>query len=63
MALDSISNSELINNINKYNSYINHHCSTIKKILFFLIKNHCSFSLKITLSSLHDSPAVVLVVL
>ena len=38
MALHSIINSELINNINKYNSYcITHHCDTIQKIitLFF----------------------------
>ena len=36
MALYSIINSELINNINKYNSYcITRHCCTILKILFF----------------------------
>ena len=36
MALHSIINSELINNINKYNSYcITRHCYIILKILFF----------------------------
>ena len=50
MALYSIINSELINNINKYNSYcITRHCCTILKILFFGQKSLLFFFLKITI--------------